>query len=72
MIIALCLVLQFITDLLMIVAPGVLRTELGCLLHHYGGLLATFISPAVTAMISSRRFIEIKYPNMIKINSKYI
>ena len=70
LIIVLCLVLQFITDLLMIVFPDVLRTGLGCLLHHYGGLLATFIGPAVTVMISSRRFIQIKYPHMIKINSK--
>ena len=54
----------------MIVAPDVMRTELGCLLHHYGGLLATFIGPAVTVMISSRRFIQIKYPHIIKINSK--
>ena len=67
---ALCTILQFTTDLLMMAAPGLLRNELGCLLNHYGGLLATFIGPAVTVLISSRRFTQIKYPLLIKINSK--
>ena len=67
---ALCTILQLTTDLLMMAAPGLLRNELGCLLNNYGGLLATFIGPAVTVLISSRRFIQIKYPLLIKINSK--
>ena len=67
---ALCTILQFTTDLLMMAAPDLMRNEWGCLLNHYGGLLATFIGPAVAVLISSRRFIQIKYPVLIKINSK--
>ena len=67
---ALCTILQFTTDLLMMAAPDLMRNEWGCLLNHYGGLLATFIGPAVAVLISSRRFIQIKYPVLIKINSE--
>ena len=66
---ALGLTLQFVTELLMILNPEWLQNELGCVISHYGGFLATFIGPLVTVLISSRRFIQIKYPHLIKINS---
>ena len=66
----LCLTLQFITNFVLLVSPELLRNEFGCFLNHIGSNLATLIAPLMTILISIRRFIQVKNPNLIKLNSR--
>ena len=66
----LCACIQFATDLIFLSDLELMRTRIGCILNHYGAYLAVIIGPLITVLISFRRFIQLKYPTWIKIDSR--
>ena len=68
----LCAILRFATDLIILADLDFMRTKIFCILSHYGGFLGVIIGPLITLLISIRRYIQLKYPTRIKIDSKKI
>ena len=66
-----CLILQFATDLIIpYVESDWVRNEYGCVLSHYGSFVSMLMGPPIAVLISSRRLIQLKYPTLIKLNSR--
>ena len=65
-----CACLQFSTDLMFLADLEFMKTKVGCILNYCGVFLAVIIVPLIALLISLRRFIQLKYPTLFKIDSK--
>ena len=62
--------LQFVTDLILLLDFEFMRSKFGCILNQYGAYMGVMIGPVITLLISLRRYIQLRYTKLVKIDSK--